>query len=385
MFFYYIVYAVALIGVVICWVGDEAWRAAIQRAFLIIVVTFLTLFAGLRSARIDRDYLNYVAWFGEISRGPLNFLDWIKDPAFFLLSLPFARVGMHYATVLTILVGIALVGKVRFAEIACEQRWITLFFYLLICRFFLPQEMTAIRAAAAIPFMSMSILFAYRHRNWQAAGMFLLALCFHLSVVIALPILILIRFGARFRSAWWILSLIPLGAGLTWALKPLLEALTTFSRLAPYIGDNPEVEIRTINFLSIYLIAHALILILVLLIFWRKLSEEEALAAFCSAFGLFWQLVLYSNNVFALRASEMFGLFDILLFLIPFHHIRRSFQAVYALNIIGLGVALFISTARIMKPYDWIFDVAENQIGTELGGINHRKLPSRMAAQWPVP
>ena len=318
----------------------------------------LILFAGIRSADIDRDYVNYLSWFGEISIGPLTIFDWIKDPAFVLISFPFARLGFHYAIALTIIVGIALIAKLHFARITSDPRWLTLFFYILVCRFFLDQEMTAIRAAAAIPFMSMSIVFAFRRKNTESVLMLILALAFHLSAIVALPLLVLIRFGVRFRSIWWMLALIPSGIALNFSLRGLLQAVATFSRFAPYLNDNPEVQMQSINLFSVYLLAHVLVLIWIVWGLWSELSDEERLITFCSGFGVFGQMILYTNDILALRVAELFALFDILLFLIPLAHCKRTVRIAYVGFLLVLGVALFASTARIMKPYDWIFSSA---------------------------
>ncbi len=362
--FYGIVYGLALAGVGICIVGDPRWRVALQKIFFALLLGFLILFAGIRSANIDRDYLNYLSWFAEISTGPLTLFDWIKDPAFVFISFPFARLGFNYAIALTIIVAIALIAKLHFARITSDPRWLTLFFYIFVCRFFLDQEMTAIRAAAAIPFMSMSILFAYRRKNMESVLMLLVGLAFHLSAIAALPILVLIWFGVRFRSVWWMIVLVPSGVALYFSLRGLLEAVATFSRFAPYLSDNPEVEMQSINLFSIYLIAHVLVLVYVVFRYWKELSDEERLVTFCSGFGVFGQLVLFSNDILALRVAELFALFDILLFLIPFRHARRMFTIAYLGFLVLLGAALFASTVRIMKPYDWIFSSVRKPTGT---------------------
>jgi hypothetical protein len=386
MFFYGIIYVMALAGIGICAVKDPAWRVSLQKIYFFLLLAFLILFAGIRSADIDRDYINYLQWFTEISTGPLTLLDWIKDPAFVLISFPFARLGFNYAVALTIIVAIALVAKLHFARITSDPRWLTLFFYIFVCRFFLDQEMTAVRAAAAIPFMSMSILFAYRGKNTESVLMFIGGLAFHLSAIAALPILILIFFGVRFRSIWWMILLVPSGVAAYLSLRGLLEAVATFSRFSPYLSDNPEVEMRSINLFSIYLLAHVLVLVFVTWRYWKELSDEERMITFCSGFGVFGQLVLYSNDILALRVAELFALFDILLFLIPFRHSKRAFSMAYLAFLVVLGAALFLSTARIMKPYDWIFSstspaqgvLQTREQGSALPG-NYRKQAKQIA------
>jgi hypothetical protein len=317
--------------------------------FLLLFLPLLTLFAGLRSAQVDRDYENYLSWFQTIASGPLSVSDWIKDPAFVLISFPFARLGMHYAVALTVMVGLALSAKLLFAEFAGVGRWLTLFVYLAVCRFFLVQEMTAIRVAAAIPLMSFSILMAHRRRYIPASITYVIACTFHLSALLALPVIILIRAGVRFRSVWWIISLLPLGIVLELSLERIFVFLSALDRISPYFG-----ETEGISLISIYFLARLFILLL-LLVHWRKLNEEQHLITFCAAFGLFVQGVFYSNEVLALRAAEVFGLFDVLMFMIPLGYLRRVISFGYAAVLIVLGAIFFMSGMKIVQPYNWIF------------------------------
>lgn len=355
MLAYYAIYVVTLLGVTICFDHDSAWRRNLQLAFFLVLLPSLALFAGLRSPHVDRDYENYLSWYETIASGPLEIIDWIKDPAFVIICYPFAKLRLSYAAALTIIVGIALWSKFCFAKLSSDRRWLTLFFYLVICRFFVAQEMTAIRVAAAVPLVSIGMLLAYRRRFKLAYLFFVLACTFHISVVLALPIFLLVRFGVRFRSAWWILSLIPIGIVLEIALRGLLAVLADMERLSPYLGDNPQVEVGSISLLSVYLLARTFVLALLLFAYWKNLSDEERMIVFSSACGVFFQMVFYSNDVLALRGAEIFGMFDILMFLIPLRHLRTTLTACYAATLVLLGAIFFWSSLKVINPYGWIF------------------------------
>ncbi len=354
MLAYSTIYVLCFLGVGICLAKDAEWRSSLQRLYLPILAFFLIAVAGLRSAQIDRDYVNYLSWFETLTSGALTWTDFGKDPAFVIITYPFAKLHINYAGALTLFIAIALVAKLAFAKLASNSTWLTLFVYLMVCRFFLVQEMTAIRVAAAIPFLSLAILLVYRKKKKLGLLCYLAAVAFHLSALIALPLLVLTYCNVRFRSIWWILCLVPAGIAVAVSLRSVLELVANFDRLSPYFGENAEVQTFAISLLSVYFLVRITILILATW-FWRELSDEERLIAFCSACGVFFQAVLYSNDVLALRVSELFGLFDILLFLIPLNHWRRIPALCYLCFLVAMGAEFFVSSASLIKPYDWIF------------------------------
>lgn len=212
--------------------------------------------------------------------------------------------------------------------------------------------MTEIRAAVAIPIMSISIILANRNEKRLAMLLFILACAFHLSALMGLPILFLVLIGAKFHSRIWIISLIPISFIVVIALGGLLSAIAEYGRISQYL--NGEIDTGGIHYLSIFLWAHIAVLSAVLFYFWKYMSGEEHLVAYCSALGLFFLLVLHANDNLALRASDVFELFDLFLFMIPLKYLKGDLRLVYAAMLIILGSALFESSMQVVQPYQWI-------------------------------
>jgi hypothetical protein len=265
-----------------------------------------------------------------------------------------ARLGFNFVAVVFVFVATALACKLWFAKATCNGKWLVLFLYLMVCRFFLPQEMTQIRAAVAVPLMSLAVVLAFRGRGRTAYLVYLAAVFFHISVLLAFPILLLVSCGVRFRSKWWIMILVPAAAVALVAARDVLLEYVSLGRLSPYMAG--DVETGTINFFSVFFLARVSVLGLVFATVWHRLSDEERLITFCSGVGIFCQIVFWTNDNLALRSSELFGLFDILLLLIPFRYLDQEyFRFAYLQAIVVLGVALFASTSRILQPYRTIF------------------------------
>ncbi len=353
MTMYYILYALGAFGATLSFVEDKKWGPTHRKVYLPIFLGILLILAAFRSSSTDRDYLNYLGWFELIAQGGLSWFDWIKDPAFVLISELVLKIGLQtYVGVLFVFVALALIGKLCFLRMATSERWLVLALYLMLCRFFLAQEMTAIRPAVAAPLMSICILLAFRRRIRAAVGIYLAAVAFHLSALVLLPVLVLLLLRVRFQSRWWIYLLIPTAAVSYLALRHFLESLA-FDRLDVYLNDPDAAGVSV--FLSTYFLERVLILTLVVGHFWKELTPEEHLCSFCCALGVYLQAALSFNGTLALRSAELFGLFDVILFLLPLKYLGRKLGFGYLVLIVLLGGVLFRSQLKVMLPYGWLF------------------------------
>ncbi len=353
MIWYYCIYIFALAGVPTLFIHRAGPRRLISYSYLLILAIVLALFAGLRSHEVDRDYANYVQWFDGLSSSGGMSVGWTKAPAFVLISSIVSSAGWGFVMVAIIFAAIALAMKIYFADSVIQGRWLTLFFYLIVCHTFLVDEMTEIRAAVAIPLMSIAIIMAQRGYRSKAVFLLLAAVAFHLSALIGVPVFVALLLGVRFESRGWILSLIPVAAGVAILLNSLLLLLAAFGRLNPYLSG--DVDTGPIHFLSIFLWAKVGILSVILTWFWSRISAEERVTAFCAALGLALLLVLHANDNIALRASGVFGLFDLVLFMIPLKYMKGSLiRVAYAGTIVILGLAFFYSSLQVVAPYRWV-------------------------------
>lgn len=357
MVLYYIAYGLLLIGAAVCMVPSTQWRMVFQKSFVPALLVSLCFFAGARSAGVDRDYVNYLAWFDLIHQNPLSLMDWIKDPAFVLASVCASWLSVGYVAVVFLFVATAVAVKVGFALETCYGRWFTLFLYLEFCKFFLSQEMTQMRAAVSVPLMSLAIVLAGRgNKRKIAIGIYVVALLFHFAALAGLPVLLLLLFGVRFRSVYWVLSLVPFSIALSATFHGSLIAMVPYDRVSPYL--NGDVDTGVINFLSVFLLARIAAILIAVCAFWRELSFEERTIVFCCALGVSFQFALASNDNLSLRFAELFGLFDILVLILPLRHIKGnyvSFASAYLILLFGLGGALFASSLKIVQPYSAIY------------------------------
>ena len=353
MDWYYLIYIVALSGVPICLINDAPLRLRCQKYYFVVLVALLVLFAGLRSSDVDRDYTNYLEWFNGIAAGELPFQDWFKDPAFVLISYAVASLGMGYVVLTLIYAAVSVRAKLYFSQMVSQGRWLTLFFYLVLCRSFIRHEMTQTRAGVAIAIMSISILLALRGEKRKAGLLYFMALMFHLSVILGLPILLLTLWGFRIRSRLWLAPLVPLALVLKYALRNVLQLFAAFSRVTPYLnGDYDTAHVRVF---TAYFLIRIAALLFVLLVFWDKLSAEQRLATFCGSVGIFLLISLSSNDALALRSADIFGLFELMVFMIPMHFLKGNLRIVYAVYIILLGLGFFHASLDLIGPYQWIF------------------------------
>jgi EpsG family len=349
---YYCIFFVVLGGLIPSGIGDGRWRRALQKICVPLLLVTLLLFAALRSPHVDVDYVNYLEWFNAVAAGGLTALDWVKDPGFVLILRAAVALGMSYVGATFILVGLALIGTARFAWLACSERSIPMFIYLIFCRFFLAQEMTAIRVGVAIPLLSLSILYMYRGRKSLAIILFLLAAAFHISVLVAAPIVLLAMRDVRFNSRWWVGSMIPVVILLRIFARGILETVSQLDRISPYL--NGSLQIDSIRFFSVYVVARLVFMIFVVCFLWKKVSPEERLFVFCSGIGLSLQFLFSFNGAIALRSSELFGLFDVMLFIIPLNYLKPTTVYACALVLVILGALFFNSSLSIVEPYRWI-------------------------------
>ncbi len=353
MYWYYYIYGLVLCGVPLSLVNDGKLRRFIQRLYFPFVVFLLAIFAGLRSPSVDRDYGSYLDWFNWIAAGSLVPQDWVKDPAFVLSSYVISWFGWNYVGVTLFYATTALVAQLYFSKMASHRRWITLFFYLVICRVFIGSEMTQTRAAVAISLMSISILLAFKGKRKIALLLYVVALTFHLSALIGLPPFVLAMLNVQLRSRWWIFSLAPASFFARIALQNVLPILSQISRASDYVNGNYSTE--SVRLLSVYFVVRVLALVLVMISYWNKLSSGNRLAVFCCSLGLFVQIALSSNDALALRGAEVFALFDTCVFMIPLDYLKGNFRILYAAGLVFLGFVLFHSALKIINPYQWIF------------------------------
>jgi hypothetical protein len=346
-------------GLVLCGVplsleNNDRIRRNVQIVFFASVLFILAIFVGLRSSNINPDYANYSAWFDWIANGTLDPPGFSNDPAFILVSYIASALGLGFISVIVFFSAATVASQFYFVKIASGQQWVALLFYLVFCRTFAGADMVAIRAAVAIPLMSSSILLAFRGRRKIALLMYIAALTFHVSTLIALPPFILAMLNVRFNSRWWILSFAPVTVLAKILLQVLILFMSNAARTSTYaVGlmegtDPPGVYIA-------YIAVRILFLALTTILLWNRITSESRLILFCYALGIMIQIVFISNNAVSWRGSDIFGLLDLVAFMIPLKFMKGIYCPLYSAGLIVFELSLFQFGLKDLQPYNWIF------------------------------
>jgi hypothetical protein len=346
---YYFVYAIVLCGVPICFVNDASLRRQMQWIYFAFTVPLLILFAGMRAPFVDADYYNYVLWFNDIRRGDADLSEWFRDPLFSLISTFISFVGGSYLVVTLIFAVISLPLKLYLASKFVDNRWLTLFFYLLFCHFYLLLDMTEIRAAVAIPLMALSLYWACESKRRRALLTFLLAAIFHFSVILALPVLMLLLIGIKLRSRWWVIVLAPLACAASLTFKGALDALGNVYRLSEYV--DPDEAQGTLTLKSPFFAVLLLVVLIGVFVVWQRLSLHYRVAVFCSGLGLFFFVIFLSSKPLADRCKDLFEIYSLLLFVVFMQLLQGSKRYVYAAALIVMGFVLIYKEFVTINPY----------------------------------
>ncbi|MES2221517.1 MAG: hypothetical protein V4587_11190 [Acidobacteriota bacterium] len=118
-------------------------------------------------------------------------------------------------------------------------------------------------------------------------------------------------------------ALIPCGIVVYMITLKALPLFSLYDRLAIYSKQNTD--LNPVPLLSVYLLARVVSLGIVVGFCWNKLSVRDRHIVLCSGISLLLFLSLSSWDTLAWRASEIFGLFDMAVFLIPLAYFRCMF------------------------------------------------------------
>jgi hypothetical protein len=322
-----------------------------QMSYFTFVLVVLAIFVGLRSSGPDDG--PYSNWFDWVSAGHLVAQDWAKDPAFVLVSYIVSALGLSFIGVTLFFAISALVSQFYFSKLASDQRWIALFFYLVVCRTLIGSDMASIRSGVAIPLMSISLLLAFRGKRKIALLLYAIALTFHLSVLFGLLPFVLVMFKIQFHSRWWVLSWIPGGLFAKIGLQNVVGLLSNNIRGGGYV-DSLNASQGPPSAYYMYIGARLLILALIVIFYWNKVSAESRLALFCFSIGIVLQILFIYNNALSWRSSDIFAMFDVVVLMLPLKLMKGYYRLLYAAGLVAFGLVLIQYSVKIMEPYRWI-------------------------------
>ena len=221
------------------------------------------------------------------------------------------------------------------------------------CRFYFVQDMTQIRAGAAIGLATLAFILIYKKRNLFGVCLFAISLFFHLSVVVLVPVVVAVYLGRDFISRYPIFIIIILSFFLNAYLDYffIISGLYSHLRLVDYIGG--AFETVELSLFSFYFIIKILLLGYLIFFQWSNLTRFWRLVVYIGVISSCFQLAFSQYDSLALRLAEVFALFDVQLFMAPLfiEKLGRHFRSLYLSFLIVLGAVFFISSLNIMNPY----------------------------------
>jgi len=374
---YFVMFGLVAAGVIICFIEDRFVRRAFQGAYFIAVLIALAGFAGLRSPGVDRDFPGYVEWFDLIRSGSAPLFAWLRDPAFAGISWVVSRSGSSYSVVAFLYAVAGITATWILAFSISLERWATLLFYLFFCQFYVVWDMTEIRAAVAIPLMAVSLYLACEGRRRHAVVVYLLALVFHFSAIVVLPLLVMIFAGVRFRSRLWLLAIAAAGAVAAVTMRSLIDLLSGLYRISEYLnGGAEEHDLRVISW---YALAH-LLAIIAALYFWKKLSFHQRMAVVGCGIGLMCFVVFGWNTGLATRLLYIFDVYWLLILLMILERLSGEARVLYVGLLFVFGLALFCKSLGYMQPYavleKWDASTAPLHGAPDIVDLSLQRLPA---------
>lgn len=349
---YWIIYAftflLALFSIV---ARGHAGANAYLRYGTAILFLSLVLFAGLRGAFVDPDMINYINWFSWLDLNYENQLESVRDPIFALSALSFLRTGFAISFYFLAIAAISIVVKWRFFRLSEYEEFTPLVIYLYFCRFYFIHDMTQIRAGLGIAFASLAIVLLYRRRTFQGISTFAIATGVHLVSALMGPLALFVLFNRQFAARWPLLLMFAAALLLSGRINDLIGALGLyeFSRTSSYLDGSYEVNENTL--FSVYFIVKVTIFTSIAGVYWTKAGLWERIVLYLVATGICLQIAFVRLDVFSLRASEVFGIFDLIMFVIPLRQLTRLQSITYSFMLLGIGLIFFMSSLGIMRPY----------------------------------
>lgn len=365
---YFYIYGLVASGILICFLADTTLRRVTQALYCVVILFVLALFAGMRSPNVDRDFQEYAMWFNLLQSGDAPLIAWIRDPAFAVFSFIAAKLGLGYGAVAFTYALLGLLATWRFAVAVSMQRWVTLFFYLLFCQYFIVLEMTEIRAAVAIPLMGLSLYQASQGLRRQAIWTYVLALVFHFSVIVALPLLIMLCAGARFRTRRWLVALIVTGAVASVTMHSLIDLLSGLYRISEYL--NGGAEQNDLRVISWYALAHLLAVAVPVALLWKKLNLHERMATLGCSIGLTLFVIFGWNTGLATRLLYIFDVYWLLIMMMILEKLKGNSRIFYVAFLTIFGLGLYCKSLVYIEPYS-VFHDWDARLSLPMDGAKH--------------
>lgn len=319
----------------------EKWKKRTPASYVYcFYCTLLILFTAFRPIGIDQDSVGYKSYYNS---GNLIWL--LAEPTFGVISHCVQSTWDNFRMVLIIYAILGISIKFWALKRISLNVWSTILVYF--STYYLLHDFTQIRAGVASALFLCGIYFLSKYKRKEYIILVLLAILFHYSAVILLPIAFIYVKRLK-RTTILLLSLsIPVALLVanfrfqSFGAIPL-EALQRKSEIYQYQAENATIRLNYFNL--VYVVKY---LIFYLMLFYHKMLSRKSslfpLLIIVYSLSLFIYISLSWNTILAMRLSEMLGIVEILL--IPIFcqifkrkYIQRLFLISYSLIYLCINI-----------------------------------------------
>lgn len=332
-------------------------NSAIKLLFFFMILFFFILFVFLYNFENSPDYLNYRNWFIVVnSYFSPHFV--FKDPLFYFLSIFFGSLNFTVILPIITLITISFLAKINFA-FKLDSLVFIIFIWLYFCRVFFIHDLVQFRVAAATGFCLLFVSNLLQSRNKKAFLWLTLSVLTHASAIFFIFLYKFVQFSRASvnTNKYIVLFLCLLGVSFFIGVEDntfiqLLESLPFLGeRIKPYL--NGIYEYKNLSLVNTYLFVKVgCYALFIFVVFWSRrglvyISVLHFLSFFCSIFGTSLFLIFRWNDSIALRLSDVFLIFDILLFSLFLNYFDAKGKGVLFIILLVLGLLLLYPSLRV--------------------------------------
>lgn len=337
-----LLFAIFIILLFLSFFEDEEIRS--QKWLLPSLAIVLTLFVAFRPEGIDNDYYGYLSYFNY----PNASYAILAEPTFKIIS-DFARFCGTPLVLFFVYALLAVPLKVYSIKRLSPYWYLSILIWF--THLFLIQEMTQIRVAVSSALFLFLLPFLAEGKKFRATLCIIMAILFHYSSLILLPLLFL--GNNRLTTVWkYILWILPVSM----YVFPVLSIELLFMLPIPFVQEKLEIykmamegglwdELNTLNIMALAR----------LLAYYMLLWKYEYLIDKYPYISLLLKIFCYSICVYvgfsflpvlATRTEELIAIIDCILFpllavLIRPHWLGRLLILIYAIGIFMANIFLY--------------------------------------------
>lgn len=332
----YVLVAILLIACILVYFED--YMADVKWNIYIGMGVLLVLIAALRPLGMDNDSENYEIYF--LNYDTPIFENFVEFSYRFLSKwLYFLFKDVHSIFFLYAAIGITL----KFIAIRRLTPLIFLSLAVYLGNYYILHEFTQIRAGIASGLLLLSIKPLSEGKRLHAMVYMLVALFFHYSSIIMLPMLLLSNkeMSFKWRVIW--MMIVPVG----YVAYFMHVGITSLP--IPYIQEKMDMyeELRDKNIVGEDINVFNLVFLTKIIIYMYLFYMYDTIKVYnkylpimlkITGFSIFSFIALSSIPVIAFRVSELYGIIDIILFTNIFYTVRPAWLARTIVIVIGISM-----------------------------------------------